>query len=98
MHLCCSVRLQRRHTPWARGLHQVGQPTGISRRFWRRYHRACGMRLMIGSFWPIALVALAAMGFVCRELARDCASDSPTPRGNRAAVLAGLQSTLPLTL
>ena len=53
---------------------------------------------MIGSFWPIALVALAAMGFVCRELARDCASDSPTPRGNRAAVLAGLQNTLPLTL
>jgi hypothetical protein len=53
---------------------------------------------MIGSFWPIALVAFAAMGFVCRELARDCASDSLTPRGNRAAVLAGLQSTLPLTL
>ena len=53
---------------------------------------------MIGSFWPIALVALAAIGFVCRELARDCASDSPTPRGNRAAVLAGLHNTLPLTL
>eukprot|EP00966_Prymnesium_polylepis_P068792 1597850-Prymnesium_polylepis.1 len=47
MHLCRPVRVQRHSPPWARGVHQMDELFGISRRFWRRHNRASGM------FWVI---------------------------------------------
>ena len=53
-------------------------------------------RLFIGSSWPLVLLLIAGGGFIGVEIARDCWSDSPTPRGARSAWRAGLLRTLPI--
>ena len=58
-------------------------------------------RLFIGASWPIILVASAAAAYVGWELVRDRLNYNPTvvaPRSKRAAVYAGVERTLPLTL
>ena len=60
--------------------------------------RSCFRRLFISASWPIALVILAVAGFAGAELTRECAGNTPTPRGSHAALRDGLQSALPLVL
>eukprot|EP00966_Prymnesium_polylepis_P092594 2143546-Prymnesium_polylepis.2 len=51
-------------------------------------------RVLVGSLWPIALVLLCAVGFVCWELLQGWKAD----RRAGSAVRGGLQRVLPLTL
>jgi hypothetical protein len=59
-------------------------------------------RLLISSSWPIALLVVAATSSVIREIARDTWQKASNRimilRSRRAAVLVGLQHTLPLAL
>eukprot|EP00966_Prymnesium_polylepis_P270452 6247698-Prymnesium_polylepis.1 len=62
---------------------------------------AAHRRLVIGSIWPIVLLFVAGANLVVWELARDRWKHNPTlvaPRGFFAAVSAGLERALPLTL
>jgi hypothetical protein len=56
-------------------------------------------RILIGSLWPIGLLSLFAVGFVCWELLqRSWHKVEGASRSIRIAVIAGLQRVLPLTL
>ena len=58
-------------------------------------------RLLISSLWPIVLIVVAATGCVAWGLAQDRRKKNSmllAPRGERAAMHAGLQRILPLTL
>jgi hypothetical protein len=57
--------------------------------------------MLLGSTWPIALLALVAVIYVLKELIRDHAHRDAmlvAPRSMGSVVRAGLERTLPLTL